>query len=115
MRSGKAPFFRVAQEFSKAAGATNGGVLGWVQQDHLNERVGKALLSMEKNSVSAPVRSASGYHILFLRDVRLISEDTIPDDQQMMTILGNERLERAQRRYYLDLKAAAFIENRLGS
>ena len=115
IKSDKAPFFKVAQEFSKAAGASNGGMLGWVQAEQLGKDIAQTVEGMEKNSVSKPVRSVNGYHIMFLRDVRLISDETIPDEDQMMNILGTQRLERAQRRYYLDLKAASFIENRLGS
>lgn len=115
IKSGQAPFFRVAQEFSKAAGATNGGDLGWIQQGQLAKNVDATLQTMEKETVSDPVRSANGFHILYLRDLRLISDETIPSSDEMTQILGNQRLERAQRRYYLDLKASAFVENRVAS
>lgn len=115
LRSGKAPFFKVAQQFSKAAGAANGGDMGWVQAAYLPERIVQALSKLPKNSLSEPVRSLNGYHILFLRDVRTLSEDTIPSRDQIRGNLGTERLDRLQRRYFLDLKAAAFIESRVDS
>lgn len=113
IKAGKAPFFRVAQEFSKAAGATNGGDLGWVQQGQLVKEVDEVLKTMAKDNVSNPIRSPNGYHILFLRDQRLISADTIPSAEEMRQEIGNQRLERAQRRYFLDLRANSFIENRI--
>jgi len=113
IKNQQVPFFKVAQEFSKAAGATNGGDLGWIQGEQLDKAVSSAVKSMQKNTVSAPVRSNSGYHILFLRDSRLISDKNAPDYDEMKKTIGTERLERAQRRYYLDLKSASFIENRI--
>ncbi|MEM7618584.1 MAG: peptidylprolyl isomerase [Pseudomonadota bacterium] len=115
IESGQARFFKVAQEFSKAAGASNGGDLGWVQQGQMAPEVDQAVRQLNKDQVSAPIRSNNGYHILFLRDSRQITEETIPDREEMMRIIGTQRLERAQRRYLKDLEAAAFIENRVGS
>lgn len=115
IKSGQAPFFRVAQEFSRAAGATNGGDLGWVQEGQLVKEVDDVLKDMKKETVSAPIRSSNGFHILYLRNKRQVSEDTIPSADEMRGIIGNQRLERAQRRYYQDLKASAFIENRVAS
>lgn len=115
IKAGQAPFFRVAQEFSKAAGASNGGDLGWVQQGQLVKEVDAVLKTMTKESVSQPIRSSNGFHILFLRDQRQITDETLPSADEMKQIIGNQRLDRAQRRYYQDLKAGAFIENRVAS
>lgn len=115
IKAGQAPFFRVAQEFSKAAGASNGGDLGWVQQGQLVKEVDAVLKTMAKESVSQPIRSSNGFHILFLRDQRQITDETLPSADEMKQIIGNQRLDRAQRRYYQDLKAGAFIENRVAS
>lgn len=110
-----APFFRLAQQFSKAAGASNGGDVGWVQESQLAKELSAPLKILAKNTVSEPIRSARGYHILFLRDKRQISEETIPDRDQIQSTIGLQRLERLQRQHYLDLKSAAFIDNRVSS
>ncbi len=115
IKSGKAPFYKLAQQFSKSAGSAQGGDIGWVQQGQLPEELDQALLTIEKNQTSNIIRSVSGYHILFLRDDRLISDETIPSRDEIVSRLGTERLERLQRRLLLDLKATAFIENRAGS
>ena len=115
IKSGQAPFFRVAQEFSKAAGASNGGDLGWVQQGQLVKEADAVLKTMAKDAVSQPIRSSNGFHILFLRDQRQITDATLPSADDMKQIIGNQRLDRAQRRYYQDLKAGAFVENRVAS
>ena len=111
--SNKAPFAKVAQQFSRAPGAEQGGDIGWVQQGQLADELDKTLQTMAPGSISQPIRSISGYHILSLRESRNISDATMPSREQIMTNIGTQRLEREQRRYYLDLKSASFIENRV--
>ncbi len=115
IRANKAPFFKVAQQFSKAPGADQGGDRGWVGQGALQNELDAAIKTMKKNDVSDPIRTEGGYHILLLRDTRQITAENIPPREQVMSILGVQRLERMQRRYLMDLRSAAFIENRVGS
>jgi peptidyl-prolyl cis-trans isomerase SurA len=114
IRSGKAPFFKVAQQFSKSAGAPQGGDLGWISQGQLQQELDDVLPRIEKGRVSDPIRTSSGFHILEVRDQRVIAPENLPAREEVMGMLGLQRLERLQRRYLLDLKSAAFIENRLG-
>ncbi|MGB4107455.1 MAG: peptidylprolyl isomerase [Alphaproteobacteria bacterium] len=113
INSGKAEFFKVAQQFSSSAGAERGGDLGWVREGQLQPELDKALGGMQKEAVSNPVRTTDGYHILLLRDMRTVSEETIPSREQVMQNLGLQRLERMQARQLLELKTTAFIETRV--
>lgn len=115
INSGKAEFFKVAQQFSNSAGAPLGGDLGWVREGQLQPELDKALTGMQKGVVSSPVRTTDGYHILMLRDMRTVSEETIPSREQVMQTLGLQRLERVQARQLLELKTTAFIETRVES
>ncbi|MGH1397677.1 MAG: peptidylprolyl isomerase [Alphaproteobacteria bacterium] len=112
-RSGKAPFFRLAQQFSSAPGAPKGGNLGWVQEGQLADDLDAVLVHMNKATISEPIRSPAGYHILALRDKRVVDQSSIPPEQEIRNTLGLERLERLQQRRLMDLKSAAFIESRL--
>ena len=67
------PFSAVARQFSQAAGAGNGGDLGWVQPGQLSDDLDRALISLRPGMVSSPIRTATGYHILMVRDQRTIS------------------------------------------
>lgn len=109
----KAPFQRLAAQFSKAPGATSGGDMGWIQEGQLSEELDGTLSGLEKGATSAPVRTASGYHILLLRDKRVLTPENIPSRDQIMEKLGSEKLDRLQRSYLLDLKTDAFIERRV--
>ncbi|MFK7840043.1 MAG: peptidylprolyl isomerase [Bdellovibrionales bacterium] len=113
MQAGKVPFFRIAQQFSKAPGAPQGGDLGWVQAGQLPREIDEVLIGLEPKQVSSPIRSLGGYHILLLREKRQIAEETMPERNAVGSSLGMERLDRLQARLLLDLKSSAFIEDRL--
>jgi peptidyl-prolyl cis-trans isomerase SurA len=107
------PFSRIAQQFSKAAGADQGGDIGWVQDDQLDPKILAAVAAMEKMQVSDPIQTQSGYHIVMMRDKRTISEENFPSSAEMLNMIGTERLERMQRRHMQDLRSSAFIETRV--
>ena len=113
IKTGKASFFNLAQQFSKAAGAVNGGDTGWLQETQLSEEILTGLQAVKKNQVTKPIKTLSGYHILFLRDIRTLTEDTMPSRDQIYYSLGTERLEKLQRRHLMDLKASSFIDLRV--
>lgn len=115
MQAGRAPFFRVAQQFSKAPGAPQGGDIGWVQEGQVARELDKVLVTLEPKQISSPIRSLGGYHILLLREKRQIAEETLPTRDDISRNLGLERLDRLQRRLLLDLKSSAFIENRIAA
>lgn len=71
-----ARFPDMARQFSQAPGAATGGDLGWVQEGQLDAKIDAALKGMSTGQLSAPVRSATGYHLLFLRDLQQPSSET---------------------------------------
>ena len=115
IRGGAASFPQLAQQFSKSAGAAKGGDLGWVTPDQLEDELVPVLPTLAAQDVSDPIRTPSGYHILSVRDQRTITAENLPSREDIRAALGQERLERMARRYLLDLKSEAFIENRLGT
>jgi peptidyl-prolyl cis-trans isomerase SurA len=64
------PFTALAQQFSQDASARAGGDMGWLQAGQMPEEVENVLAQMPIGSVSQPVRSAEGYHIVALRNRR---------------------------------------------
>ncbi len=67
------PFPAVARQFSQAAGAGNGGDLGWVEPGQLSDELDHALSGMRPGQLSTPIRDPGGYHILLVRDQRTIN------------------------------------------
>lgn len=106
-------FFRMAQQFSGAAGAAQGGDIGWIEASQLEPEAQEELKQLPKGAISRPLRTIGGYQIYLLRDIRQAGGETMPSREQVVNKIGVERLERMQRRHLMDLKAAAFIESRV--
>ncbi len=87
MRRG-APFAAVARQFSQAAGANTGGDLGWVMHGQLDPALEAPLAQMQAGQLSAPIRTAAGYHILLLRDQRRANMPDPSNTQIRMARIG---------------------------
>ena len=72
-----ASFEAVAQQFSDNALASFGGDMGWVSVAQVLPELGAALSEMKPGQVSAPIMSASGVHVVKLREQRKIMEADI--------------------------------------
>jgi peptidyl-prolyl cis-trans isomerase SurA len=78
-----APFPSVARQFSNAPTAANGGDLGWVTSDALQQpELTKAIEEMRPGQLSQPIASSEGVYILALRDKRAGVTDTVVDLKQ---------------------------------
>mgnify|MGYP003630273579 FL=1 len=106
-------FPQLARQFSRAAGAEKGGDIGWIQQGQLQEAMNAALTNLTAGQISPPVRSLTGFHIYFMRDKKVFGEADIPSEDQILEGLGMRRLERLQDQYFMDLKAASYVDVRL--
>ncbi len=83
-----APFPAVARQFSQAAGANNGGDLGWIMQGQLDPALEAAVGQMQAGQLSDPIRSATGYHILLLREQRRANIPDALDTEIRMARIG---------------------------
>lgn len=113
LQAKKAPFGPVAVQFSKAAGAENGGNIGWIQQGHLEPDLEKVLLTMQEGQISDPIRTNSGLYILNLLKKRTLTEESIPSREDLTNQIGFERLDRVQQKALADIKTSAFIDRRV--
>lgn len=82
-----ASFSAVARQFSQSAGAAQGGDMGWVIEGQLDPALDEAVAAMEPGTVSNPIRTVMGYHIMLLRDQR---RALLPDPGD--TVIGLRRL-----------------------
>ncbi|MCP5432548.1 MAG: peptidylprolyl isomerase [Alphaproteobacteria bacterium] len=67
-----APFQAVAQQFSQSASASTGGDIGWVEDSQLDPDLASAVRPLSPGNLAGPVRTVSGYYVLFLRDRRIV-------------------------------------------
>lgn len=112
LRAGDVRFSALAGQFSQAAGASRGGDLGWVQEGQLAPELEAALVALPDGQVTEPVRTTLGYHILLKRESRAATAETMPTREEIFNRLGNINLDRVQRRHFMNLKSASFIERR---
>lgn len=102
----KADFAELARKFSDDRGsAEKGGDLGWLREDQLVPAVKDAVAGMAENSVSDPVRTPDGWHILKLTGMRPAAVAPFADVSD--SIAQALRQQRAQQ------NARAFVEDML--
>jgi peptidyl-prolyl cis-trans isomerase SurA len=77
-----APFAAVAQQFSQGPSAQTGGDIGWVLPGSLDPTLDAAISKLQPRQFSEPIRSPSGWHILYVVDRRQFAA-TRPDDVRL--------------------------------
>ena len=77
-----AAFGAVAQQFSQGATAAAGGELGWVLPGSLDPALDAAVERLQVRQHSEPIRSAAGWHILYVIDRRSFAAAR-PDDVRL--------------------------------
>lgn len=70
-RAEGADFAALAKELSEDPGSKNtGGDLGWLERGFTDPAFEDALFQLEANTISEPIKSGEGWHIIQLREVR---------------------------------------------
>ncbi len=85
-----APFQAVAQQFSAAPSATQGGDVGWVFRDDLVPEVRLAVDQMEPGTISPPIKVPGGYYIIALRDRKDGDAPMVVDFNQIVAPAGKD-------------------------
>jgi peptidylprolyl isomerase len=105
-------FGKIAKESSEHKdSAAKGGDLGWVPETQLIPEVRNAVARMTKGEVSAPIRSAGGWHIVRLADrkpsvVRPLSE--VRD--QIVTTMRLRKAQEVERSYIEGLLSKSNVQ-----
>ena len=66
------PFDELANTFSTGDTALRGGDLGWRKRAEIPSLFTSSIIGMEPGDHAGPIRSASGFHIIFLRERRAL-------------------------------------------
>jgi len=77
-----APFAALAQQFSQGATAQAGGDLGWVLPGSLDPAIDAAIEKLPLRQASDPIRTPSGFHVLYVIDRRPFASAR-PDDVRL--------------------------------
>lgn len=94
-----ADFTEVAREESAdSASAEEGGSLGWVYQGDMAGPVDEAIFSMEPGTVSEPIRSEFGFHLVRVDEVS--TPEPLPYEEARDEILADLRASRAEELFF---------------
>ena len=78
-----APFGLLAQQFSSAPSAANGGDVGWVHEGELRPEIDDVLVQMEKGQLSNPIQVPGGVYVIALADKQVSASDTLYNLKQV--------------------------------
>ncbi|PUB15976.1 peptidylprolyl isomerase [Paenisporosarcina sp. OV554] len=81
-----ADFAEVAKKYStEQAAQESGGELGWFTPDKMVKEFSDAALALEKNTISEPVKSEFGFHIIEVTDKREKDIGTLEENKAEIT------------------------------
>jgi peptidyl-prolyl cis-trans isomerase C len=80
-----AEFAALAQEFSTGPSGPNGGQLGWFGAGMMVAPFEEAVVAMEPETISAPVETQFGWHVIRLNERRVLGVPTLDDVRADLT------------------------------
>ena len=102
-----ADFAEVAKEKSTGPSGPSGGSLGWFGEGVMVPPFEAAVVAMEVGSVSEPVQTQFGWHVIKLNDVREVPPPSLEDvREELSQSLLQQKIEGA----IDDMRAASTIE-----
>ena len=74
-------FENTANIFSISSTSKNGGLIGWVNELQLSEKIEKNIKNLKKNEVTIPIKINTGYLLIKLNDKREFSQEINIENQ----------------------------------
>lgn len=105
-------FSAVARQFSQAASAGNGGLMGWVAPGELAPEIAEAVVALDPGTIAGPIKSDGGFHILQLLDRRAVQGQGDETREQISERLVRDRMDVLARGYLRDIRRSAYIDIR---
>jgi peptidyl-prolyl cis-trans isomerase D len=100
-RAADADFAALARENSEDPGSkTAGGDLGWLERGLTDPAFESALFALEPGAISEPVKSAEGWHVIQMRELRAEKRKAF---EEVRADLEREFLETERERRFSDL------------
>jgi peptidyl-prolyl cis-trans isomerase SurA len=105
-------FGEIARQFSQAATASKGGLLGWVAPGDLPPEIASAVQTLQPDTIAGPIRSEGGFHILKLLDQRRVAENGGQTRDDIANRIMGDRLDNMARGYLRELRRSAYVDIR---
>ena len=99
-------FKKTALVHSKSETATNGGVVGWVNENTLNKNVKKTISELQIGQISKPIRTSSGFIILKIDDKResVLKLNLNEKIEEIIRFKTNDQLDQFSNIYFNKVK-----------
>jgi peptidyl-prolyl cis-trans isomerase SurA len=109
-----AEFAELAKRFSRDGSAADGGDLGMLHRGELAPAIETEILALTPGAVSAPVRTAMGYHLFKLEAKQTLDGEGLGRvRQQIRDILFREKYQARFDAWLQEIKQRAIIEVRI--
>jgi len=104
-------FKKTALKHSDSDTASNGGLIGWIKEDNLNQNIKKIVKELKTGQFSKPIRTSSGFMILKINDEReYLSEFNLADKmEEVIRFKTNDQLNQFSRMYFNKVKKDLII------
>ena len=108
-----ADFASLARRYSEdAQTAAKGGDLGWVSADQFSGELAQAIEKQSVGSISKPIKTPYGYHIVLVRDRRQSDKSEAVVREQIKRNLYAKALDEAWQQRLQALRREAYINIR---
>ena len=109
LKSGK-DFALMAKQYSvDAASAVKGGDLGWVTADELVPAFATAMNELPLNTISKPVKSPFGWHIIEVLERKSVDDSKSFQRQQVRQFLQQRKFSEAVTNWQQHLRTDAYV------
>jgi peptidyl-prolyl cis-trans isomerase SurA len=109
-----ADFATLARERSQDPSARSGGDLEWLARGELDPLFETPLLALDKGGVTAPIKSAAGYHLFKLEEREQLTPTALLESrQQARELLQQKKAMERYQEWLDDLRRRALIAIRL--
>ena len=104
-------FKKTALKHSVSDTASNGGLIGWIKEDNLNQNIKKIVNELKTGQFSKPIRTSSGFMILKINDEKeYLSKFNLADKmEEVIRFKTNDQLNQFSRMYFNKVKKDLII------
>ena len=104
-------FRKTALKHSDSDTASNGGLIGWIKENNLNQNIKKIVTQLKAGQYSKPIRTSSGFIILKIEDEKeYLSKFNLADKmEEVIRFKTNDQLNQFSRMYFNKVKKNLII------
>ena len=102
----KIGFKKTALIHSDSSTASNGGLIGWVNEDNLSQAIKKVISKLQSGQFTKPIRTSSGFIIIKIEEEKKYTSKFNLDDKinEVIRFKTNDQLNQFSNMYFNKLK-----------